>query len=440
MLSEHEDESDSESPDDDNDDDLDETTRYYEDQEEGTEGPRSKPGGPKAVNTGPAAVPENARNPTGPRPDVPSGNTQPIKPRATKGKGPNDESSGKAPASKIQFSAAALGVQERAQSTLFGAATLAQAMSMEEDTVRHLENYTGLLTGLQKLVVTMASGYEAATEDIRSLVASTLDVATQRDRTFVVGASQALADWTAKYQHAMSQGVNQSMPDQLACWDRVWEARIALSCHITTLTTEHEQSTVSGEIFRTLIPACFQRIPVRTEATFSEVNATLPSLLCRFVAPDQAGQIMASIFTCLCNYNTEICGMAMAQTVVPVYTIPNTYRVQQSLWESLCRIIPGIARTSGSELRSFEPTAPRNIPAGHSDTVPSSGKSGGVGTGTVGLGNPPNVAVSLPTCEKDVTQGIRSTSLPDGIPPAGSDFSLLASPSRISLSGLAIQA
>ena len=37
--------------------------------------------------------------------------------------------------------------------------------------------------------------------------------------------------------------------------------------------------------------------------------------------------------------------MAMAQTVVPVYTIPNTYRVQQSLWESLCRIIPGIART-----------------------------------------------------------------------------------------------
>ena len=59
---------------------------------------------------------------------------------------------------------------------------------------------------------------------------------------------------------------------------------------------------------------------VQTEATFSEVNATLPSLLCRFVAPDQARQIKASIFTCLCNYNTEICGMAMAQTVVPVYT------------------------------------------------------------------------------------------------------------------------
>ena len=424
MLSEHEDESDSESSDDDNDDDLDETKRYYEDQEEGTEGPGSKPSGPKAVNTGPAAVLENAGNPTGPRPDVPSGNTQPIKPGATKGKGPNDESSGKAPASKTQFSAAALGVQECAQSTLFGAATLAQATSTEEDTVRRLENYTGLLTGLQKLVVTMASGYEAATEDIRSLVASTLDVATQRDRTFIAGASQALADWTAKYQHAMSQGANQSMPDQLARWDRVREAGIALSRHITTLTTEHEQSTVSGEIFQTLIPACFQRIRVRTEATFSEVNATLPSLLCRFVAPDQAGQIMASIFTCLCNYNTEICGMAMAQTVVPVYTIPNTYRVQQSLWESLCRIIPGIARTSGSELRSFEPTAPRNVPAGHSDTVPSSGKSGGVGTGTVRLGNPPNVAVSLPTCEKDVTQGIRSAGLPDGIPPAGSKWVL----------------
>ena len=362
MLSEHEDESDSESSDDDNDD-LDETKRYYEDQEEGTEGPGLKPSGPKAVNTGPAAVPENAGNPTGPRLDVPSGNTQLIKPGATKGKGPNDESSGKAPASKTQFSAAALGVQERAQSTLFGAATLAQATSTEEDTVCHLENYTGLLTGLQKLVVTMASGYEAATEDIRSLVASTLDVATQWDRTFIAGASQALANWTAKYQHAMSQGANQSMPDQLAHWDRVREAGIALSRHITTLTTEHEQSMVSGEIFRTLIPACFQRIRVRTEATFSEVNATLPSLLCRFVAPDQAGQIMASIFTCLCNYNTEICGMAMAQTVVPVYTIPNTYRVQQSLWQSLCRIIPGIARTSESELRSFEPTAPQKRPS-----------------------------------------------------------------------------
>ena len=89
MLSEHEDESDSESSDDDNDDDLDETKRYYEDQE-GAEGHGSKPSRPKAENTGPAAVPESAGNPTGPRPDIPSGSTQPIKPRATKGKGPSD--------------------------------------------------------------------------------------------------------------------------------------------------------------------------------------------------------------------------------------------------------------------------------------------------------------------------------------------------------------
>ena len=391
MLSEHEDESDSESSDDDdNDDDLDKTKWYYKDQEEETEEPGSKPSSPKAVNTGPAAVPESAGNPTGPIPDVPSRNTQPTKPGATKRKGPSNESSGKAPASKLQLSAAALGVQERARSTLFDAAALAQATSTEEDAVCRLENYTGLLTGLQKLVVTMASGYEAATEDVRSLVASTLNVVTQQDCNFIAGASQALADWTAKYQHAMSQGENQSMHDRLARWDRVREAGIALSCHITTLTTEHEQSTVSGEIFRTLIPACFQRIRVQTEATFSEVNATLPLLLCRFVAPDQARQIMASIFTCLCNDNTEICGMAMAQTVVPVYTIPNTYWVQQSLWESLCRIIPGIARTSESELHSFGPTAPHNVPVGQSRTAPGAGSSDGPGTGTrtVGLGEP----------------------------------------------------
>ena len=116
--------------------------------------------------------------------------------------------------------------------------------------------------------------------------------------------------------------------------------------------------------------------------------------------------------------------MAMAQTVVPVYTIPNTYRVQQSLWESLCRIIPGIARTSGSELRSFEPIAPRDIPVGHSDMAPGSGRSVGPRIGTVGLGNPQNVAVSLSTCEKDVTQGIRPAGLPDGIPLAGSKWAL----------------
>ena len=342
MLLEHDDESESESSDDDGKDDLDETKRYYEDQEETGE-PESKLSNTKAVNTEPAAIPESAGNPAVSRPDAPSGNTLLTKAGTTKGKGPSNENSGKAPASKLQFSAMALGVQECVQSTLFGAATLAQATSTEEDTVRCLENYTGLLTGLQKLVVTMASGYEAATEDIRSLVASTLDVAIQRDHTFVAGASQALADWTAKYQHAMSQGEKESMHDQLACWDLVREAGIALSRHITTLTTEHEHSTASGEIFRTLILACFQHIRARTEATFSKVHATLPSLLCRFVAPDQVGQMLGSIFTCLCTYNTEIYGMAMAQTVVPVYTILNTYQVQQSLWESLCRILASLA-------------------------------------------------------------------------------------------------
>ena len=260
MLSEHDDESESESSDDDGKDDLDETKQYYKDQEEETGEPELKPSNTKAVDTGPAAVPGGVGNPTISGPDAQSGNSLPAKPGATKGKGPSNESSSKAPASKPQLSAAALGVQEHAQSTLFGAATLAQATSAEEDTVRRVEKYTGLLTRLQKLVVTMASGYEAATEDVRSLVASTLDVATQRDRTFIGGASQAFADWTAKYQHAMSQGENQSMPDQLAHWDWVREAGIALSRHITTLTKEHEQSTASSEIFRTLIPTCFQCI------------------------------------------------------------------------------------------------------------------------------------------------------------------------------------
>ena len=114
----------------------------------------------------------------------------------------------------------------------------------------------------------------------------------------------------------------------------------------------------------------------------------------------------------------------MAQTIVPVYTIPNTYRVQQSLWESLCQIIPGIAHTSGSELRSFEPIPPRDVPVGHSDMAVGSGRSVGPRTGTVGLGNPQNVAVSLSTCEKDVTQGISPAGLPDRIPPAGSKWAL----------------
>ena len=65
-----------------------------------------------------------------------------------------------------------------------------------------------------------------------------------------------------------------------------------------------------------------------------------------------------------------------------------------------------------------------DVPVGHSDTAPGAGISIGPRTGTVGLGNPQSVAVSLSTCEKDVTQGIRSAGLPDGIPPAGSKWAL----------------
>ena len=95
-----------------------------------------------------------------------------------------------------------------------------------------------------------------------------------------------------------------------------------------------------------------------------------------------------------------------------------------NLWESLCRIIPGITRTSESELHSFEPTTPHNVPVGKYDTAPGTRSSGGPGTGTVGLGNLQNVAVSLSTCEKDITQGIRPTGLLDGIPLVGSKWVL----------------
>ena len=136
MFSEHDDESESESSDDDGKDNLDETKWYYEDQKEETGEPEPKPSNTKAVNTDRAAILESARNPAVSGPAAPSGNTLPTKARTTKGKGPSNENSGKAPASKLQFSAKALGVQERAQSTLFGAATLAQATSTEEDTIR----------------------------------------------------------------------------------------------------------------------------------------------------------------------------------------------------------------------------------------------------------------------------------------------------------------
>ena len=61
---------------------------------------------------------------------------------------------------------------------------------------------------------------------------------------------------------------------------------------------------------------------------------------------------------------------------------------------------------------------------GESDTAPGIGSSGSPGTGTVELGNQHNVAVSLSTCEKDVTRGICPTGLPDGIPPVSSKWAL----------------
>ena len=249
----------------------------------------------------------------------------------------------------------------------------------------------------------MAGGYEEATEDIQALVASTLDQATQQDCAFVAGASQALANWTEKYQLAMSQGENQSLHDQLAHWDQVRQAGVTLSQKITSLTTEYEPGTTSSEIFQALLPDCFCRIHAWTEATFHELHATLPTLLCQFIAPDQAGQMLSAIFTCMSNYNTEICGMAMAQAVVPVYTIPNTYWVQQSLWEGICRIIPGIARTSRSGLHSFEPTAPHNTPVEQVATAPAAGSTG----------------VSSST-RKNTAKEARQTGVPLGIPPAGS--------------------
>ena len=264
QLSESEDESESDSPDDDDDEgDPNKTKQYYKGQEDEV----GKDSGLKPDSSAPAvmdppAVPGNSGNAGGSNPGALAKDAQPSKPIPSKGKGPNSDSSSKAPASKsgttTQPSAAAQGVQEHTQSTLFGVAALAQAT--EEDSVRRLENYTGLLTGLQNLVVTMASGYEAAMEDIRSLVASTLDVATQRDHAFVAGASQALTNWTEKYQQAMSQGENQSLHNQLAHWDQVQRAGVMLSQKITSLTTDYEPGTVSSEIFRALLPDCFRRI------------------------------------------------------------------------------------------------------------------------------------------------------------------------------------
>ena len=104
----------------------------------------------------------------------------------------------------------------------------------------------------------------------------------------------------------------------------------------------------------------------------------------------------------------------MAQTVVPVYTIPNTYWVQQSLWESMCQIIPGIARTNEGNVRPFQPTA-RGMPARQTGTAPVTGNSGDCGTVAAPPANPPNTAAA-PTRTGSTTQDTKIV----GIPPTGS--------------------
>ena len=172
QLSESEDESESDSRSSDDDEgDLNKTKQYYKDQEdEAVKDSGLKPDSTIPAVMDPPAMPGNPRNPDGSNPGALAKDAQPTKPIPSKGKGPNSKSSNKAPASKsgaaTQPLAVAQGVQECMQSTLFRVATLTQAADTEEDMVRHLENYTGLLTVLQNLVATMVSGYEAATEDI----------------------------------------------------------------------------------------------------------------------------------------------------------------------------------------------------------------------------------------------------------------------------------
>ena len=120
-LSETSSSSESSSEDDDKKVDLNETKQYYRGLEaEGTGKSETKPSNSKPTTTGePPAVPDDSGHPGDPGPDIASsGDNPPAKPTATKGKGPNSEKSGKAPAPKQQLSAVAEGVWERARSPL----------------------------------------------------------------------------------------------------------------------------------------------------------------------------------------------------------------------------------------------------------------------------------------------------------------------------------
>ena len=136
QLSESEDESESDSPGNDDDEgDQNQTKQYYKGQEDkAAKDSGLKPDSSTPVVTDPPAMPGNPGNPGGSNPGTPAKDAQPSKPIPSKGKGPNSESSSKAPAgATTQPSAAAQGVQECAHSSLFGAAALAQAT--EENTV-----------------------------------------------------------------------------------------------------------------------------------------------------------------------------------------------------------------------------------------------------------------------------------------------------------------
>ena len=107
--------------------------------------------------------------------------------------------------------------------------------------------------------------------------------------------------------------------------------------------------------------------------------------------------------------------MAMAQTVVPVYTIPNTYRVQQSLWESLCRTIPSIACNSPGEPR---PAQQSSNPAVGAISL-GAGGSGDPGAMATREGNQ-SASASQTTRQRSSSQEKQHGKVPVGIPPAGS--------------------
>ena len=81
---------------------------------------------------------------------------------------------------------------------------------------------------------------------------------------------------------------------------------------------------------------------------------------------------------------------------------------------------PGIARTSRSELHSFEPAAPHNTPVKQAITVPAAGNSGVPEVGTAKSNDPQSSAASSSTHKKNAAQGVGQTGVPLGIPPARS--------------------